>query len=150
VSDTEVNTLCGPRLDRAVAEAVMEWHRRSGGVTRDGTALPDQYFGRDGQWKAVALEDGTPDWHPSADVAAAYEMESRVPDRRAYVECLVGLVTVRGCECVREPGVCAQCWYAVAHATPVERCRAALLAVTEQATAEVKAARRRPGAKVER
>jgi hypothetical protein len=150
MNDDKPSTLDGPRLDRAVAEAVMEWHLRPGGFTRDGAVLPDQYFGRDGQCKAVALEDGTPDWHPSADVAAAYEMESHVQDRRAYVECLVGLVTVCGCDCVREPGVCAQCWYAVAHATPAERCRAALLAVTEQATAEVKAARRRPGAKVER
>jgi hypothetical protein len=148
VSDTL--PLSDRALDRAVAEAVMGWYVHPGGVTRDGGLVPDDYRSRDGKSKCVALSDGSPNWHPSTDIAAAYEMEAAVHDPRAYVKCLVDLVTGgQRCECTRGPGVCGYCWYNVAHASPEQRCRAALLAVAtsvkEEALAEAEKTRARGG-----
>jgi len=71
----------------------------------------------------------------STDIAAAMEMEDEMKApamRRPYIEELLSICSSPpDCTCDLGVGACDACWFAVAHASSLDRCRAALLATLE-------------------
>lgn len=66
---------------------------------------------------------------PTTDIRYAMEVEEKIValvGKRAYVYTLVGLV------CEHNPPDCADDFYALAHAAPHARCKAALMALREK------------------
>lgn len=115
-------------LNRAVAERVMGWKALIGDAIPESITsryCHDPHLARvwvDGNGKQMACWESNdmPDF--AGDIAAAYAMEEAIPEgkRHAYVEALT--VIVEGAQRLNA----WQTGWALLHATPEQRCRAAV------------------------
>lgn len=72
----------------------------------------------------------------TTEIAAAFEVEAAIARRNLeepYVAAMVALVTDRPCVCTADMGICWMCWFSAFHASPLHRCKAALLATLKEA-----------------
>lgn len=107
----------GREMDRLIAEKVMGWEIWNC------------------QWadkQTEKLLGNVIDWTPSTDIAAAYIMETELEKKginfvRAYVKALVQVTGIYNLE------MSYLTTWPLIHATPEQRCKAALLAISETA-----------------
>jgi hypothetical protein len=134
----EGNSMTPEEINRAVAVEVMGWHMPNNPDAMSKTAEIWGFTYRDGKFlkgvpfKVVRLYDHSwAHWSPTTDIAAAYEMEAEVERRGLEAEYIATLVDL----CQVDSGM--NFWYdptytvafKIAHATPAQRCEAALAAV---------------------
>lgn len=115
----------GPEMDAAVAEAA-DWVKNFL-YDRDGLPKRTAYVDPSDDYREVVRDIAT--WHPSTDIAAAWKMEStlEVDQQADYVMALFNLVAVD----LGAPDSCAfkkAVYWRMAHASPLDRCRAFLKA----------------------
>ena len=109
-------------MDAEVATTIMGWRLGQNATWR---AADDSWTG----WVSEPTEDCDV-WSPSTDICAAYEMEEEIEQRglaEAYVRALIDITTGN---LMRHDlrGLYEDDMWKVAHASPAQRCRAALAA----------------------
>lgn len=111
----EILDMSADQLAEAVAVHVMGWEWCE--PTRIGNAVSSGY------WWSLSLEEPVFDWNPGEDISAAWEVEetfkSDTGKQAAYVKCLKDVLGDNAY------------MFDFIHATPEQRCKAALLAVLE-------------------
>lgn len=78
----------GPELDGLVAEEVMEWILTRGVWDFELHGYPNEWRSRDGNLMAMetdGLGHGPPAFHPSTDIAAAWEVMKKLKEERIYL-----------------------------------------------------------------
>lgn len=116
----------GPEMDALVAEKVMGWVRISESEDVLIRGQRDDYETGGvivlyGNHFVVRAGGRSRKWNPSTDISAAYEMEERIYRMERvgmvarYMDCLLQVVRSSG--------------FLLVHATPEQRCKAALLAM---------------------
>ena len=122
----------GRELDELVVSA-MGWHISSWADETDGGY---QLFDADGRYKAKwdAPEGFKHElaprhrWSPSTDIAAVWKMEEMIEQRGfnlRYTQMLMTVLLFEGFT----PEHDEELWWALIHASPIQRCRAALKAI---------------------
>jgi hypothetical protein len=117
--------VAGRELDALVAERVMGWKHvgtsPSGNKSYDDEENDERYL--------VGMSNMFRCWSPSNDIAAAYEMESRIAEMNLISQYTRALADLVAPEC----SAGETCWRLV-HATAEQRCRAALAATNQPST----------------
>lgn len=130
-------------LDALVAERVMQWFLDE--ATGEWMSNPD--FPRcEGVVDHGVEYCDLQVFSPSSSWADAGCVMQKIQERdmgREFAAELVPVMTKfeEGCDCDDGMGACAKCWFAVANASPLQRCLAALRAVGVTAE-EIEAARK--------
>lgn len=129
-SERQLTNVAGPEMDFAVGERVMKWQRKAGMM--HGTPQ-DVLVDESGNTRSV-LCGCDEDWNPSLDMAAAMEVESKIADLGLQDEYGDGLVRQMSSDLRQKFDMGRGAFYGhevfeLAHATPEQRCRAALAAI---------------------
>jgi len=133
MSDKE---LTGAALDRAVAERVMEWHQE---VDYDYHPPQFNWVDKNGDYQEIMSHPdqlaNPPVWSPSKDIRAAFQVEDRIAELNLQNDYIAHLWSVVG---ATRNGINFwtadnfKAFWLCVHATPEQRCRAALEAVGDK------------------
>lgn len=123
--------LVGKELDAAIAERVMGFDEveHIGDLLYYHNAEMDRLSETGGRWRSPV-----PMYH--SDIAAAMEVESKIAERGLHREYAKALA--KSCPLWSKGSDMLQLYWELAHATPEQRCRAALAAVVHNQNEEGK------------